>query len=538
MSERKVWFITRPERDPRFHQEALVALQKATKNFTIKWSANRHAHVAYEQALVDENLKREHISNDGSGGRTWAAMLKTFAYIYTNDEGYLVPTKVGQALLEEKAVYMNTRKQILTLQIPNAYFLEKGFRPKFDDGFQIRPARFIARLTNQAALDYYLTKEEITYFAMTAKKDDELSKVIDKIVHFRRASENEKDRIHQEIAEQYDHRERSDRAARDFLNAHSDVAHTFMLLCEYTEFVEYIRGQSLRVDPSKSKQFNEELDEWDQRYPFNKRYMISLQRMAENNGLDVNSYKATSYGGLSPATNRGKVAQKVEKLLQSYPVPSTLSISELKSVLSKEFPSRDVVNLASEIHQYSYSQLNNDFVEQYLNQNDNLLFEDQTGAIFKAIGFDLEMRPKPNTSDRTEIEILLKFGDLACGLIDAKNYRTDKFPLSATLVSHMVSEYIPNYEGYDGREIQFFGYVTAGNFSGEKNLIKISQKATTHFPTRIIKGVMLSASVLLGFLDYCLEHELSPDKRVDLFLKAVNNSGYKTIEQLLRAVTK
>jgi hypothetical protein len=535
MSERKVWFITRPERDPRFHQEALQALQRSTNNFTIKWSANRSAHIAYEQALVQMGIKREHISNDGSGGRTWAAMLKTFAYLYTNDEGFLVPTKVGRALLDGQDVYKNTRKQILTFQIPNSYFLEKGFRPKFEDGFQIRPARFLVRLTNQAELDFYLTKEEITYFAMTAKSDDELESVTAKIIRFRNASLEEKDQMQQEIAETYDHRERSDRGARGYMNAHSDVANTFMLLCEYTEFVEYIRGQFLRVDPAKSNQLKAELDEWDKRYPFNKRYLISLQRMAENNGLDVDSYKATSYGGISPATNRGKVMQKIEKLLRSYPLPSALSIAELKHILSQEFPSRDAETFASEIHQHSYEQLNNEFVEQYLNQDNDLRFEDQTGEIFKAIGFDVQMHPKPTTSDRTEIDILLKYGNKSCGLIDAKNYRTDKFPLSATLVSHMASEYLPNYEGYEGYNVHFFGYVTAGPFSGEKNLAKISHKVQDRLPQRTIHGIMLSASVLLGFLDFCLEQEIPADKRVALFLKAVDNTGYKTLDQLLRA---
>jgi len=33
---RKVWFITRPERDPAFHEEALKALASATDNFKIK----------------------------------------------------------------------------------------------------------------------------------------------------------------------------------------------------------------------------------------------------------------------------------------------------------------------------------------------------------------------------------------------------------------------------------------------------------------------------------------------------------------------
>src|SRR5699024_3460708 len=98
--ERKVWFITRPERDPKYHQDALVALEKATNGFTEKWQGNRPMHLEYERALIEEGVKRNNVSRDGSGGRTWVAMLKTFSYLYTDEDGYLQITRVGEALLK------------------------------------------------------------------------------------------------------------------------------------------------------------------------------------------------------------------------------------------------------------------------------------------------------------------------------------------------------------------------------------------------------------------------------------------------------
>src|SRR5699024_9681578 len=139
---RKVWFITRPERDPKFHIDALHSLQVATSNFSVKWHGNREVHKKYEYILASEGLKRQNISDDGSGGRTWTAMLRTFGYLYLNNKGYLVLTKVGKKILESEQVWANISKQILTFQIPNAYFLDSSFKPKYEDGFQIRPARF------------------------------------------------------------------------------------------------------------------------------------------------------------------------------------------------------------------------------------------------------------------------------------------------------------------------------------------------------------------------------------------------------------
>lgn len=533
MAERKIWFITRPERDPKFHRDALLALWDATNGLTIKWSGNRQAHLNYERALNARGVKRENISNDGSGGRTWAAMLKTFAYVYTDEKGFLVLTKSGNKILEGERVRDNVIKQILTLQIPNAYFLESGFRPQFESTFRIRPARFLIKLTNQDQLNYYVTKEEITYFVLTAQNDNESASITDKILTFRNASPADRTLMKQEIAEKFDHRERSDKGARDFEIAHGDVAHTFMLICDYTGLVEYIRGEALRVEPSNSKKVTEEIEMYDYRYPFNSRYLISLQRMAENNGLDIESYKASSYGNVKPATNKSKTANKIRELLSDYPDLDELTHDSLKEILLNEFPPKEAEKHAHELKQVTHRALNNDFVEGYLNEQDNLVFEDKTGEVFKAIGFEVEMRPKSLANVETEIEILLKYEGSLIGIIDAKNYRT-KFPLSAHLASHMASEYLPNYDGYDGRQVSFFGYVTAADWGGEKNLEKISTLAKRVIPDRDIKGIMLSANVLLGFLDYCMDNDLPKYERVQLFLNAIQNRGYATVGEFLR----
>lgn len=532
VNERQVWFITRPERDPKFHREALIALAEATNNFTIKWSSNRQAHLKYEQTLSQHEIKRNNTSNDGSGGRTWAALLKTFAYIYTNENGYLKLTRIGQEILAGRNVRENITKQILTLQIPNAYFLESGFRPKFDKKFRIRPARFLIKLTNQPTLNYYLTKEEITYFALTAKNDNQLDSITEEILQFRNLDSNSRSVLLEEISKKYDHRQRSDMTARGFKEAHGDVSHTYMLICEYTGFVDYIRGESLRIDPSKSQQCLEEIRKFDNRYPFNSRYLISLERMAENNGLDINSYKASSYGEIKPATNKAKTNRKINQLLSEYPDLDSLSFDDLHQILMRELSIKEAEKYARELKKSSYSSLNTSFVEGYINETDNLEFENKTGEIFKALGFEVEMRPKPTTDVKTEIEILLSYRGENMGIIDAKNYQKN-FTLSSALSSHMASEYLPNYNGYKNRPVTFFGYVTASKWSGEKNITKISSLVKRVIPEREIKGIMLSANVLLGFLDYCIDHELSASERVHCFLRAINNRAYSTIGEFL-----
>jgi hypothetical protein len=533
MLERKVWFITRPERDPKFHIDALKALEKATDNFTVIWSRNREAHKRYEEVLASEKMKRDNISADGSGGRTWAAMLRTFGYVYITTAGTLSLTKVGKALLAGTKVRENTAKQILTLQIPNAYFLESGFRPKFEEDFQIRPARFLIQLVNQSALNYYVTKEEITFFALTVKKDNELKEVTQKILNFRDSSEQEKEKIKIEIASQYDHRERSDKGARDFSATHGDVAHTFMMLCDYTGLADYIRGDALRVPTEKQQETTKKLVELEGRYPFNKRYLLSLQRFSENAGLDIDSYKASGFGGISQATNRSKNEKKVNQLLADYPSLQALSIEEITAILEQEFSQNEAKKYAVTLKNYSFTALNENFVDSYLYETDNLVFEDKTAEIFKAIGFEVELRPKPTGKDiLTQIEILLHVDETTICILDAKNYKKN-FALSAHLASHMGSEYIPNYNGYKEKSVAYFGYITASEWSGERNLVKISQKAQAVNTDLIAQGAMFSAKALLGFLDYCLDNSITLAQRKQLFLSFFTNKGYNNVSEMI-----
>lgn len=526
---RKVWFITRPERDPKFHGDALAALKIATDNFSTMWRGNRVVHKQYEMELVSAGLKRENISNDGSGGRTWAAMLRTFGYVYLNQDGYLVLTRVGQKILDSEKVRENISKQILTLQIPNAYFLDSRFRPKYEDGFQIRPARFLVRLVNQDVLNFYITKEEITFFALTAKRDDDLFRVTKNILDFRKASDSKKEEMKKSIALHYEHRKRVDSEARDFETAHGDVAHTFMLLCDYTGLVDYVRGDALRLPPEKRESTSDKLQYLENRYPFNKRYLISLERFAENAGLDVDSYKASAFGSLSPATNRRKTIDKVKKLLARYPLLNNLTVDQTTRILAQELTPKEARKYAIELHQQKYEALNEDFVESYLNEEDDYAFEDKTGEILKAIGFGVVMRPKPLGEDvRTEIEILFSVDENTTCIIDTKNHRP-KYSLTANDASHMASEYIPNYHGFEGKSITYFGYVVADKFSGVRHLEKICEKAKRMNSEINVSGAIISAKALLGFLDYCLEHDLDKEERKQKFISIFTNKGYESI---------
>ena len=61
-TKRKVWFITRPQRDPLFHSEALKVLDEVTEHFTLKWEGNRELQKEYDFYMAEKIVKKMHES--------------------------------------------------------------------------------------------------------------------------------------------------------------------------------------------------------------------------------------------------------------------------------------------------------------------------------------------------------------------------------------------------------------------------------------------------------------------------------------------
>ncbi|MBE6070163.1 MAG: AlwI family type II restriction endonuclease [Clostridium lundense] len=532
---RKLWFITRPQRDPTFHPEALRALDSATEHFSLKWKGNRELQKEYEKELINVGLKRSHVSRDGSGGRTWAAMLRTFSYVYLDTDGYLRLTKVGREILEGKNERENIIKQILTLQIPNAYFLDSSFRPQYESGFRIFPVRFLLKLVNQEALDYRLTKEEIIYYAMRAKRNEDLNEVTLDILRNRRNNGELLGKTVNEIETDYEHRSRSDSSARDFLEAHSDVAHTFMLLSEYTGLVSYVRGNSyLEVPWNQRVNTSKVLEAYDNQYPFRdeSRYS-SLDLLAQANGLSFGSFKLSTYGNVKPISNQQKKLAKARAVLSEYPNSAQMGFSEIVHILKGYFPEEQAKKLAEELEASEQVTYDDAFAHRYLHETNNLQFEDDTGKVLEAIGFDVIMRPEPVRKDTTKIEILARYSKDEYCIFDAKNY-AGVFNLSSNMRSIMQSEYIPNYDNYEGGTLTHFGYVTSNKFGNPKFLEVITEKAN-RIIGRDVTGILVSASALLGYLDYCELNDISKKERLDCFVNSIQNKGYSTYQDILAA---
>lgn len=521
---RQFWFITRPVRDPQYHEDALIALMNATNNFSVVWSGNREAHKAYENELIKAGMKRNNVSKDGSGGRTWAAMLKTYCYVYENGKGEIKPTKVGKAILNGTKIPENIKKQVLTLQIPNSYFLSSAFRPKFDEDFRIQPIIFLIRLANDDRLGKYISNEEITLFAMTAKRNNEYENVVNNILAFRELDEEAKAKKANEIFIAKGDISRVD--SKPNYSKYSDVATTFSILSRFTEYVkEGSKGLQGIDDSVKLKEFHD----FCIRYPFNNRVFVDPDFYTLSAGLDVDTYK-TQYGvGKPVASRKKKQAIKAQQVLSRYPSPEELPLADLVAELSTKFNSTEAQRIAEDVKAKKFETSHDEFLDRYQHESDNLEFERETAHVLKGLGLQTEMHPKPlsnfNNSNE-DIDIMASTPSGILILVDSKNYEK-KFQLSATLRNKMVTSYLRGYMGYHGTNPGYYCYVTASKSATVSNLLKINELAKEQYDLDV-HGMMISASALFYLQRYCSEHELTDEDRAELFLKLFTDEKYES----------
>lgn len=534
MANRNFWFVTRPLRDPQYHADGLRALKKATNNFSQPWKGNRVLHRKYEQYLVDAGMKQDHISRDGSGGRTWAAMLKTYNYVYEDQQGVLRPTKVAKAILNRFKVPENIRKQVLTLQIPNSYFLSPAFKPKYAPGYRIQPVIFLIRLANSQKLNKYITKDEIILFAMTAKRDDELDQQIDKILEYRNSDQDTKAEIEHRIFSENGDITRID-SRKDF-SKYTDVATTFTILCRFTEYAvqDHSTGGLKGIDNSAKW---DEFEKFCLRYPFNRRIDTDPLYYTLNAGLDVDTYKVQYAGDAKPASRTKKRIIKAQLLLKDYPQPEDLPLQELIAILSKEFIATQAKQIATDVKARKFKSSSDSFVDAYLNESDNLEFERKTARVLQGFGLNVELHPTPTTkfnNSNENIDIL----DDACGekiiLVDTKNY-AENFNLSAAFRNIMANSYLAGYKGFNGMNPNYYCYVTANTNSNINNLLKINELAKKHNNLNV-HGMMISASALYWLLNYCSEQNVPEEERIFMFIKLFKDTSYESFVDVAEAL--
>lgn len=534
-----VWWIARPSRDPLDFVPALNDLQRTTNNFTDQWQGNRLVHERLESNLGKSGSKRDHNSQSGSSGRTWTSWLRDFGFIYFDDK-HLVLTSVGNALISGQNVYENITKQLLCYQLSNPISLEKK---TYSPDVNVHPHRFTLKVCLDSRLNGYLSVQEITLFCLPTLQDSQINQTITNILEFRSGTEEFKQRQINDF-ESLDYRRRVDSSSRSFYENCLDITNTLLKHIEYTGLINRTSGRSsqpglhLKKDGGKLQTL---INQYDERYPFDYRYLQSEAIFGERYGLDVSRFKSKPVTKNKVASSRSKQKLRVQRLLSKH---INLPYQEL-DIITKElqkagFSPTEAHKQAlsvQDMQQDQVSQLNSEFINSYLNQKNDRDFEKQTNLIFKELGFSTAFHPKevneqPSAGKR-DVDILLRMKNDVVALIDSKNYHPS-FALSSALSAIMGTEYVPGYEGFEEKHVRYFAYITANKFSGEKNIDDIRHKAEqTDSKFKDLSGTIISAKALLALLNYVQLNSINIQQSEEYITSLFNsNTTYATFAKI------
>ncbi|WP_164234103.1 restriction endonuclease FokI C-terminal domain-containing protein [Microbacterium hydrocarbonoxydans] len=156
---KQYWMFSRPQRKLYRLPQTVAALYEVAHRE--EWGGARELHVAFEEVLERELIKRpgERRDGSGSGGRTHAALVRSLGFAFVRERtNSLELTLAGQALAEGAPPRELIRHQVLRFQFPSPYSV--GRNVDISPRFKVRPFILILRMLLLGELGG-LTQEEI-----------------------------------------------------------------------------------------------------------------------------------------------------------------------------------------------------------------------------------------------------------------------------------------------------------------------------------------------------------------------------------------
>lgn len=176
------WWVTRPKRKLNSIPEILSVFASVTLEH--QWNGGRALHIQFEDGLEDAGLKRKGSRRDGSGsgGRTYAAWLRSLGLIVTEETtGRVFLTLAGEAIANGKPPVKILKKQVLEYQFPSSFSLSVGV----DGRFKLKPFRFLLRLLMDSRIGF-LSEDEVGKIVITeAETDKDFEKIVSRILQYR-----------------------------------------------------------------------------------------------------------------------------------------------------------------------------------------------------------------------------------------------------------------------------------------------------------------------------------------------------------------
>lgn len=248
MATLNYWWVTRPKRKLNSIPEVLAAFSNVA--IAAQWSGQRKVHIAFEEELEKDGLKRvgQRRDHSGSGGRTYQAWLSSLGLIFIQDNtGIPFLTLAGEAILGGKSPVEVIKYQVLKYQFPSPF----GLKTHVSDRFNVHPFTFLLHLLMDERIQY-LTEEEIAKVAMIYGYSDSkqcFENVVSGILYFREFGDKI---LPDDFIET--HAPSSGRVNPDHPYSHlTDAANTMVNWLEYTQLIIREPG-IIKIAPDKANE--------------------------------------------------------------------------------------------------------------------------------------------------------------------------------------------------------------------------------------------------------------------------------------------
>lgn len=491
------WWVTRPKRK-------LILIPDLLKIFASvaegqKWKGNRELQLNFEKALKEYEWKAQNISRDGSGGRTYAAMLFMLGLWFEDESGVQI-TYAGKELIADKPPVPILTKQLLDFQYPSPYSLKSQI--KISRKYNIQPYRFILKLFIEKNLDE-LTQEEIAFcLAPYAESINDLNYCFKLIQKFRKNPEEIiKDAVKHSGTSKYNLEQ---------------IGNTIVNQLEYTGyFVERTDIKSLKLKNGMKNIILNNLKNYREGLIQNLEN-VALFQMRYGSGLEIRKdYRYTH-------PERPKINPNDRAILITY---YQITLNEPIQAISESLISRiSKMRGVNEDHTrrvlsaFAQKPLLDRFEEKYLKLSiggtataDD--FEIKTTGIFSNDGFGFASVWVGNMPRHPDLFVYFDKKNKRHGLIDAKAYKEYNLPLDHKNI--MAHTYIPSFKKikYEGVEykLAFYNYVAGGFGSGVAKSFKELESMTD------IPGSYITAYNLIQLLRIHRTKPLNPEEFEEIF---------------------
>lgn len=458
------WWVTRPKRKLDSVPQVLGAFSVAAMGGrSDAWSGSRETHIAFEEELEHEGLKRvgERRDHSGSGGRTYAAWLYSLGLIfYQEGTGQAYTTLAGDALINGEPPVEILTAQVLKYQFPSAF----GSKVNVSTKFKVHPFVFLIRLLIDPRIGS-LSVEEIAKCVITYGYDESkdcFEDVVQRILAFREDGDKS-------LPDDFLDTHKPSRGDVNLKHPYShllDIANTMINWMEYTQLAARNDEGQLCIIPEK-KDEAEEIAKKD--WPFIQ--MTNPENYQRRYGLDPYHKKDTRNLMETKAVSSMQLdRQRIKSVFLAYSalqlVPEITdtvcsSVAEkagvpyetAAKVLNKEYPHGAVGGFMANYYEMAFKGREHDTD-----------FEKATTTVFQDV-FKYNAKHLGQMGSKSAPDILLLSDpddDQYQAIIDTKAYSA--YSISGDHHNRMVHNYVKgigNYSPYTCR-IGFFMYVSGG----------------------------------------------------------------------------